>query len=129
MAILLAFKDRLKKLRKGECLTQKKLADVLNYGYTAISNYEQGRTEPSIKDLIRLADYFNVPLDYLVERPPSISIAISDDCYSLIELCNTLPDIGVKEVLQYAMFISGNVSNTMLISKNEKEELEGNKCK
>ena len=34
------FKDRLKALRKEKKLTQVKLGEMLNYGYTAIANYE-----------------------------------------------------------------------------------------
>ena len=42
------FKDRLKMLRKEKKLTQVKLGEMLNYGYTAIANYESGRNQPSI---------------------------------------------------------------------------------
>ena len=62
------FKDVLKSLRKSRKITQSELGNMLGYGYTAISNYESGRNEPSINDLIRLADYFNVSLDYLTDR-------------------------------------------------------------
>ena len=48
------FKERLKSLRKQNKMTQADLAQVLNYGYTAISNYESGRNEPSISDLKKL---------------------------------------------------------------------------
>ena len=42
------------------------MANILGYGYTAISNYESGRNEPSINDLKKIADFFNVSLDYLL---------------------------------------------------------------
>lgn len=60
------FKERLKSLRKERKLTQSTLGNILNYGYTAISNYESGRNEPSIKDLKKIAEYFNVSMDYLL---------------------------------------------------------------
>ncbi len=65
------FRERLKFLRenylvKGKKLTQTQLASILGYGYTAISNYESGRNEPSIRDLKKIADFFNVSLDYLL---------------------------------------------------------------
>lgn len=60
------FKERLKALRKEKKLTQGQLAEVLSYGYTAISNYESGRNEPSIEDLKKIAKYFNVSMDYLL---------------------------------------------------------------
>ena len=60
------FKDRLKHLRKEKNLTQIELASLLHYGYTAIANYENGRNQPRISDLVRLANIFGVSLDYLV---------------------------------------------------------------
>ena len=65
------FRERLKFLREnyyvnGKKLTQTHLANILGYGYTAISNYESGRNEPSISDLKKIADFFNVSLDYLL---------------------------------------------------------------
>lgn len=60
------FKERLKSLRKQNKMTQADLAQVLNYGYTAISNYESGRNEPSISDLKKIAQYFDVSMDYLL---------------------------------------------------------------
>ena len=60
------FKDRLKMLRKERKLTQVKLGEMLNYGYTAIANYESGRNQPSIPDLKKIASIFNVSMDYLL---------------------------------------------------------------
>ena len=60
------FKDRLKLLRKEKKLTQVKLGEMLNYGYTAIANYESGRNQPSIPDLKKIASIFDVSLDYLL---------------------------------------------------------------
>ena len=36
------FSQRLRELRTSKNIKQKDLADALNYGYTAISNYESG---------------------------------------------------------------------------------------
>lgn len=60
------FKDRLKALRKEKGFSQKDLASLLHYHYTAISNYEAGRNQPKINDLIRLANIFGVSVDYLL---------------------------------------------------------------
>ena len=56
----------LKALRKEKKLTQVKLGEMLNYGYTAIANYESGRNQPSISDLKKIASIFNVSMDYLL---------------------------------------------------------------
>ena len=42
------FKDRLRMLRKEKKMTQMRLGNLLNYGYTAIANYESGRNNPCI---------------------------------------------------------------------------------
>lgn len=60
------FKDRLKILRKERKMTQVQLGKMLNYGYTAIANYESGRNSPSIEDLKKIASIFNVSMDFLL---------------------------------------------------------------
>ena len=64
------FGSRLKQLRLEKNLSQRHVAEILNYGYTAVSNYEKGINEPSLKDLARIADFFDVSVDYLIGREP-----------------------------------------------------------
>lgn len=59
---------RLKELRKKKGLTQLRLAIELNTTQNTISRYETGEHEPGIAELLKLADYFNVSVDYLLER-------------------------------------------------------------
>ena len=59
---------RLRELRNSKGISQLKLAMVLNTTQNTISRYETGEREPGIKELIRLADYFQVSVDYLLER-------------------------------------------------------------
>lgn len=44
------------------------MAIELSMSQNIISRYENGEREPGIDELIRIADYFNVSLDYLLER-------------------------------------------------------------
>lgn len=60
------FPERLKEVRKKKKINQAALSKHLNYGYTAIANYESGRNEPSFDVLIKLAEYFDVSVGYLV---------------------------------------------------------------
>lgn len=62
------FAKNLKFFRLQRKLTQEKLGRVLHYGSTAIANYESGRNEPSLDDLIRLADFLEVSTDALLGR-------------------------------------------------------------
>lgn len=59
---------RLKELRKSKGISQLKLALDLNTNQNTISRYENGEREPGIRELIMIADYFGVSLDYLLER-------------------------------------------------------------
>ena len=59
---------RLKELRKKKGISQLKLALDLNINQNSISRYESGAREADYATLIRLADYFNVSIDYLLER-------------------------------------------------------------
>ena len=59
---------RLKEIRNNRGITQLKLAMDLNISQNTISRYETGEREADYTTLIRLADYFNVSLDYLLER-------------------------------------------------------------
>ena len=58
----------LKKLRKEKGISQLKLAMDLNMTQNTISRYETGEREPGINELIKIADYFDVSVDYLLGR-------------------------------------------------------------
>ena len=59
---------RLKELRKAKGISQQKLATDLHTNQNTISRYENGEREPGIIELIKIADYFHVSIDYLVGR-------------------------------------------------------------
>ncbi len=59
---------RLKFLRKKLGVSQLKLAMDLNMNQNSISRYETGEREADYATLIKFADYFNVSIDYLLER-------------------------------------------------------------
>ena len=59
---------KLKELRKSRNISQVKLAMELNMNQNTISRYETGEREAGYAELIALADYFNVSIDYLLER-------------------------------------------------------------
>lgn len=65
---------RLKELRKEKGLSQLKLAIELNTTQNTISRYETGDREPGIAELIKIADFFDVSLDYLLERTNSPNV-------------------------------------------------------
>ena len=59
---------RLKEIRRGRNLRQVDLAISLGLGQTTIANYEQGTRFPNEETLLKIADFFNVSLDFLLSR-------------------------------------------------------------
>ena len=62
------FKDRFRQLREESKLTQIQLAEKLEISKGTIGNYESGIRMPRFVDLERIADFFNVDIDYLLGR-------------------------------------------------------------
>lgn len=56
----------LSKIRKLKHLNQQKVAMDLNISRESLSYYENGKRSPDVDMLIRLSDYFNVSIDYLI---------------------------------------------------------------
>lgn len=56
----------LKIIRKLKNLNQQKVAFDLNITRECLSYYENGKREPSLSMLIKMSNYFNVSIDYLI---------------------------------------------------------------
>ncbi|QIB26062.1 helix-turn-helix domain-containing protein [Caloranaerobacter azorensis] len=56
----------LRKLRNEKGLTQSEVAKFLGVGRTTYTQYETGKSEPDVKTLKKLAIFFNVTVDYLI---------------------------------------------------------------
>lgn len=117
------FKDRLKALRKEKRLTQVKLGEMLNYGYTAIANYESGRNQPSIPDLKKIASIFNVSMDYLLGvndiRHPYV---IDDDTAEFNEFRRRyalLNEESKEKLLDYMQFLAFQETTSPRVPANK----------
>jgi transcriptional regulator with XRE-family HTH domain len=62
------FSERLVELRTSRSLTQDDIGNLVGKTRMAISGWENGRGFPGEEELITLADYFNVTVDYLLGR-------------------------------------------------------------
>lgn len=60
--------ERLKRLREDRKLSQQQLADRLNINRSTYARYELGQTQPDYETLQRLADFYEVSVDYLFGR-------------------------------------------------------------
>lgn len=66
----MAINERLKKLRTARGLSQSETADKLGVGLSSYQKYERdkGSVTPSLEVLVRIADYYDVSVDYLLGR-------------------------------------------------------------
>lgn len=62
------FAERIRTLRVSRGMTQEALGNIIGVKYDSISIYERGKNYPEVRNLIVLADYFGVSIDYLVGR-------------------------------------------------------------
>ena len=60
------FGEKLKELRTENGVTQKQLANAINFAQSRISDWEKEVTEPSANAIIAIALLFNVATDYLL---------------------------------------------------------------
>ena len=59
--------NNLKKIRIARGLTQYEIAEFINVSQVVYSKYETGKSEPSYDTLTKLANYFDVSVDYLLD--------------------------------------------------------------
>ena len=67
---------KLRELRISDNISQAELGKILNVTGQTILNWENGIFEPKISQLILLAEYFNVTIDYLVEKPTGNDVVV-----------------------------------------------------
>lgn len=59
---------RIRNLREDKDLTQTQLGKILSCSQRVYSNYERGDIDIPTATLIKLADFYNVSVDYILER-------------------------------------------------------------
>lgn len=59
-------KIRIRDLREDNDLTQRQIADFLLCDQSLYSKYERGEREIPLKIIVRLAEYYNVSVDYIL---------------------------------------------------------------
>ena len=98
---------RVKELRLEKQLEQQDLAKIIQIGKGSISNWETGRTEPSIEYLLKLADFFEVSIDYLLGRSDDLGIVnvqtnLNTEQNELVNYYNQMSEKDKAKLLGYA---------------------------
>ena len=59
------YNERIREIREDHALTQQRVADLLHIGQRTYSDYESGKTRIPIDNLLILAKFYNVSMDYI----------------------------------------------------------------
>lgn len=111
--------QNLRFLRKKQRVSQQELADVMGIARTTLGDYERGKTEPNIDTLIRLASFFDINVDQLINsklslddleiaRTPEmrvLAISMDQEQNQNIELIDRKAEAGYLEGFQDPEFI------------------------
>lgn len=97
--------NRIKSLRKAKKITQKQLGDVLGVAESTISMYESGNRQPDVDTMRKIADYFNVTIDYLIGGE-NISSSDKDELdEKIIKIFGSLSEADQAQILDYARYL------------------------
>lgn len=101
--------DKLRELRKKNHVTQAKLADYLNLDASSVAKYESGKVTPSQDVLLKMAQYFDVSVDYLLGKDSDSSGSNEDSelerfQFALFGTHEEITDEIMEDVKAYARF-------------------------
>lgn len=95
--------------RKSMKKTQQEVADYLGISRQAYSNYESGKREPDFETLLKLGEYFDCSLDYLLgtKNDPVQKDGVTDEDIKFA-LFDGIPvtDAQYEEVKRFAKYIA-----------------------
>lgn len=101
---------RIRELRKAKKVTMKELGNMIGVAESTMSLYETGKRKPDPETLSRLADYFNVSVDYLLGRDegqPQPSPSPADRQRRDVEaMLRAMSEADLEKVYDYARFIT-----------------------
>jgi len=108
---------RIAQLRSEQGLTQRELAQTLKIATSTISMYEQQNREPDIAIIVKIAEHFNVSVDYLLGttqergRYGDNLLVSSDDERALLETYRSLSAVERGEVRGYVLGYAAKAKN------------------
>ncbi len=104
---------RIKKLREKNKLNQLEFSKILNISNTTLSQYEAGNRTPSDEIKEKVADYFNVSVDYLLGRTEKCISEVDNSKMAKpnsIDVSN-LPKEAIKQIEDYIEFVKQKYSS------------------
>lgn len=112
--------NKLRQIRENKGLLQKEVADALKISTSTIGMYEQNRREPDNETLKKIANFFGVSTDYLLDNQPIKNEEEELETLKLLLIKNNImksnEDLSKEELNKLIKFIRNNKE----FIKNEK---------
>lgn len=96
---------KLRELRKNSNLTQEQVGKILNMTQSTYQTYENNRAVPTLENLIKLADYYNVSLDYLCNRHFKDEVGYLNEMQT--QIVKILKQLNNENTIQAFGYLSG----------------------
>lgn len=113
--------DNIKELLEQHDMTQKELAEALDITPAALGNYIRNIREPDYNTLVRIADYFCVSTDFLLNHYTDFQITHEEE--TLLHLFRSLSDEQKEFYLEQGkIFIKQNNKKQLSLSDSEFRE-------
>lgn len=98
---------KLKELRKSFGLTQEELANRIGISRDTYKNYEQERTQMGYEMLIKMANFFDVSLDYLCGRQNNNLVYVDSLTELQKQLVSTIKDMSQEQCMLLDAYAQG----------------------
>ncbi|RQO39535.1 hypothetical protein DBR39_11260 [Chryseobacterium sp. KBW03] len=108
------FGTNIKKIRQVKGLSQKAFADMFDLNRGVISSYEEGRAEPKIETILKVAHHFNLNLDKLLTEPLQVNqlVSVSD-----IDQLMLFPELAIQNSKEVQAKTDNNNPNAPILQK------------
>lgn len=95
--------NNLKKYRIEKGITQIRLSIAAEVSQETISAYESGKAMPSAETLIKIADFLDVSIDYLLDRTdnPIVNVKIDPEL-EILQIYNSMNKEQKEDLIKYA---------------------------
>lgn len=125
--------NRLRRFRKQKGLTIKEVADEIGFSETRLHQYETEKREPKRETWLKLADYYNVPVAYLMGLPDGLvqhinktqAMTFEELHEAIIQWAENRNMISPKNTSRQYMKVSEELGEIAEgINKNNREQVE-----
>lgn len=105
--------EKITELRKRSGLSQEEFGEKIGVSRQAVSKWEMAQTVPDVTKVVAMAEFFEVPVDFLLKDEYDIS-SLSEKTSKLVQTGNDQSMVTLEEVQGYFRELKKSVTKTVL---------------